>query len=89
VYAIAWGINHGVLDRATFEPVVRKGWTALAGCVDENGKVRWGQKVAASPYAIQQEDTHEYVTGTFLLAGSEMFRFLCGKPAAAPEKAER
>jgi rhamnogalacturonyl hydrolase YesR len=29
VYALAWGINHGVLDRATYLPHVVKGWAAL------------------------------------------------------------
>jgi len=81
VYAMAWGINHGMLDRAVYEPLVRKAWTALASHVAPDGKVQWGQKVAASPYAIKKEDTHEYVTGTFLLAGSEMFKLLGGQPA--------
>jgi rhamnogalacturonyl hydrolase YesR len=31
VYALAWGINHGLLDRATYLPVVVKGWKALEG----------------------------------------------------------
>ena len=38
-YALAWGVNQGLLDRATFEPAVRKGWAALTGCVDADGKI--------------------------------------------------
>ena len=30
IYSLAWGINQGLLDRATFEPAVRRGWIALA-----------------------------------------------------------
>lgn len=75
-YAIAWGINQGLLDRATFEPVARKAWTGLVKSVDADGKVQWGQRVGDRPAAVQQADTQEYVTGTFLLAGSEMHRIL-------------
>ena len=39
------------------------------------GKVQWGQQVDAAPNPLKQESTHEYVTGTFLLAASEMYRF--------------
>ncbi|MCX7044011.1 MAG: glycoside hydrolase family 88 protein [Candidatus Sumerlaeota bacterium] len=81
VYAIAWGVNNGVLDRATYEPVARKGWAGLTSCISPEGQVLWGQKVGANPYAIEKSDTHEYVTGTFLLAGAEMLKLLGGKPA--------
>jgi hypothetical protein len=33
-----------------------------------------GQLVGATPVSVQREHRHEYITGTFLLAGSEMFR---------------
>ncbi len=32
-YAFAWGVNQGLLDRATYEPAVRKAWVALVSCV--------------------------------------------------------
>lgn len=73
-YGIAWGINHELLDRATYEPVARKAWAGLVKSVSAEGKVQWGQLVGDRPNGVQQQDTHEYVTGTFLLAGSEMLR---------------
>lgn len=73
-YGIAWGINHGVLDRATYLPVAQKGWSALTRIVTPDGRVQWGQPVGDRPRAVQQEQTHEYVTGAFLLAGSEMLK---------------
>jgi len=71
-YGFAWGVNHGVLDRDRYLPVARKAWEGLVKNVSPEGKVRWGQPVGASPYEISGEDTHEYVTGTFLLAASEI-----------------
>jgi rhamnogalacturonyl hydrolase YesR len=72
VYAMAWGINNKILDRGIYLPVVRKGWAGLVRSVSSQGKVQWGQQVGDRPVAVKQEDSHEYVTGTFLLAGSEV-----------------
>ena len=35
--------------------------------------MEWGQPVGDRPVAVQREDTHESVTGAFLLAGSQVF----------------
>ena len=77
-YGLAWGINRGLLDRPTYLPVVRKAWAGLESAVSPAGKVRWGQLVAGQPNPIDREDTHEYVAGTFLLAGSEVYRLAKG-----------
>jgi len=42
--------------------------------VDRDGKGCWGQHVGRGPYEVKREHSHEYVTGTFLLAGSEMLK---------------
>ena len=73
-YGFAWGVNNGILSREEYLPVVEKAWEALASCVNNEGKVQWGQLVGASPYKILQDDSHEYVTGMFLLAASEMYK---------------
>jgi hypothetical protein len=36
--------------------------------------VQWGQPVGDRPALVKEALTHEYVSGTFLLAGSEMLR---------------
>jgi fibronectin type 3 domain-containing protein len=74
-YAMAWGINHGVLDRATYEPIVRKAWNGLVDKVNAQGRLGYVQRVAAAPGGIKPDDTHEYAVGGLLLAGSEMIRF--------------
>jgi unsaturated rhamnogalacturonyl hydrolase len=73
-YGLAWGINHGLLDRKTYLPVVMRAWAGLVSCVSPEGKVQWGQREAGWPEPVMQDDTHEYVTGTLLLAGSEVYR---------------
>jgi len=73
-YALAWGVNQGLLDRAKFEPAVRKGWAALVGCVDADGKLAHVQPVGADPKNFAADSTEPYGVGAFLLAGSEVYR---------------
>jgi rhamnogalacturonyl hydrolase YesR len=73
-YALAWGVNQGLLDRTTFEPAVRKGWAALVDCVDANGKLAHVQPVGADPKKFAENSTAPYGVGAFLLAGSEVYR---------------
>jgi len=75
-YAIAWGINNGMLDQKVYSPVVSKAWKGLCNIVDEQGKVCWGQLVGREPEEVKQEHSHEYVTGAFLLAGSEVLKLI-------------
>lgn len=73
-YAMAWGVNNGILDRDAYLPVVRKAWAGLVRSISTEGKVQWGQLVGDQPVAVKEQDSHEYVTGAFLLAGSEMLK---------------
>jgi unsaturated rhamnogalacturonyl hydrolase len=73
-YALAWGVNQDLLDRAKFEPAVRKGWTALVNCVDEDGKLTHVQPIGADPKNFNPDSTEPYGIGAFLLAGSEVYR---------------
>ena len=75
-YALTWGINNGILHRETFEPFVRIAWSGLCTVVNEEGKVCWGQLEARKPGKVEQEDSDEFITGAFLLAGSEMLELI-------------
>ena len=81
-YALAWGVNQGLLDRATYEPAVRKAWSALADCVDADGKLTYVQPVGADPKKFDPDSTEVYGVGAFLLAGSEVYRMAVLKRAA-------
>src|SRR5664279_2887049 len=37
-YALAWGINRGILERGEYEPVVAKAWTGLLQHIYEDGR---------------------------------------------------
>jgi rhamnogalacturonyl hydrolase YesR len=78
-YGLAWGVRRGVLDRETYLPVVERAWAGLDRSVSPEGKVQWGQPVGDRPVAVEQDQTHEYVTGTFLLAGSEVLKLVEGQ----------
>ncbi len=73
-FGYAWGIEHHLLDRKKYLPVVTKAYAALAGAVSSDGMVQWGQQVDAQPHPTAQASTHEYVTGAFLLAAGEVYR---------------
>jgi rhamnogalacturonyl hydrolase YesR len=74
VYGMAWGINEGLLDKATFEPVVRKGFEALCRNIDPSGRVAWIQPVGADPRAVKNSDTDAYGVGGFLMAACQIER---------------
>ena len=73
-YALAWGARAGLLDRARFAPAVRRAWTALASCVNAEGKLTHVQPVGATPVTFDAGSTEPYGVGAFLLAGSEVRR---------------
>jgi rhamnogalacturonyl hydrolase YesR len=70
VYGMAWGIAAGLLDRAEYEPVVRRGWRALERAVQAHGMLGWVQQVSDRPEQVAPSDTQFYGVGAFLLAGS-------------------
>lgn len=74
-YGLAWGINRGLLNRSEYQPAMVRAWAGLCRHVTSEGMVQRGQQVGDQPTLVKQESTHEYVTGTFLLAGSEMYSF--------------
>lgn len=74
-YAMAWGINNGILDKATYLPVVKKAWIGLNKCVQKDGHVGWVQPIGADPKKNFNADSWEvYGSGAFLLAGSEVIK---------------
>ena len=75
-YGLAWGVNQGLLDSATFEPAVRKAWPALVGCVNADGRLTHVQPAGDRPVSFSPDATSPYGGGVFLLAGSEVYRMM-------------
>ncbi len=86
VYAMAWGINHGLLDRKTYQPAVVKGWAGLNQHVLANGLIGAAQKTGDQPVHTQPDEVGPYATGAYLLAGIEIMD-LNGPVQSLPEAA--
>ena len=75
VYGLAWGINNKLLDKNTYLPAVKKGWTGINTLVHEDGKVGWTQPIGADPRKnFTAESWEVYGAGAYLLAGSEVIK---------------
>jgi rhamnogalacturonyl hydrolase YesR len=73
-YALAWGINNGILNKASYTPVVLKAWETILACQQENGKVGWVQNIGANPMPASANSWQNFGTGAFLMAGSEILK---------------
>lgn len=73
-FAFAWGVNHGLLERATFGAAAEKAWSQLVACVAPDGKLTHVQPIGADPKRFDQDATEIYGVGAFLLAGSEIYK---------------
>jgi unsaturated rhamnogalacturonyl hydrolase len=73
-YALAYGVNEGLLDYNVFAPKLRKSWLALMSVVDCNGKIGWVQPIGADPKKVTAEMTDVYGVGAFLMAGAEIYK---------------
>jgi len=88
-FALAWGVNRGLLDRATYAPAALKGWAALGESVNADGKLTHVQPIGEDPKNFPPEATEIYGVGAFLLAGSEIYRMQqneANKPAGTRSK---
>ena len=74
-YALAWGINNGLLKKAEYLPVVKKAWSGMCTLIQPDGRVGWVQQIGSDPQAnFSASVTEVYGTGAFLLAGSEVIK---------------
>jgi len=74
VYAMAWGIDHGLLDPVAYLPVVQKGWAGLLSHIYIDGRLGCIQPIGAAPGDFKPSSSYVYGVGAFLLAGSEVDR---------------
>lgn len=71
-YAIAWGLNHGLLEGASYRAAVDRAWAALQTCVAEDGHLGWVQPIGSAPDHYDATTWQEYGSGAFLAAGSQV-----------------
>jgi rhamnogalacturonyl hydrolase YesR len=69
-YGFAWGINNGILDRATYLPVVQRAWNGLTTiAVQSSGFLGYVQPTGSAPGSSTASNTSPFGVGAFLLAG--------------------
>ena len=84
-YGIAWGVNEGLLDRATYLPVVQKAWAGMLQHIYADGRLGDIQQTGAEPTPYLPTSSFNYGVGGYLLAASELKRLaLHQAQAAAP-----
>jgi rhamnogalacturonyl hydrolase YesR len=83
VYAMAWGINNGILSKKKYRPIVLKGWNAMTSeALHPNGFLGYVQGTGKEPMAGQplsydkMPDFEDYGLGAFLLAATEMYKMI-------------
>jgi rhamnogalacturonyl hydrolase YesR len=81
VYGMAWGINNGLLDTATYLTAVKKGWKAMSrDAIHSDGKIGWMQGTGKQPSDDQplsyekMPNFEDYGTGCVLLAAAESYK---------------
>jgi len=81
VYALAYGVNNGILDRKKYLPVIIKGWNAMiSDSLHPNGFLGYAQSTGKEPKEGQPlsydkvPDFEDFGLGCFLLAGSEVYK---------------
>jgi rhamnogalacturonyl hydrolase YesR len=84
-YALAYGVNHGLLSFEKFNPVIEKAWSALVSSVHADGKLGNVQQIGAQPESVDSNSTEVYGVGAFLLAGSEMIGLLLKQSEKNPD----
>lgn len=72
VYGMSWGINRGILNRAEYLPVVRKGWAGLLTHIYADGRLGSIQPIGGGPDTYKAQTSYVFGVGAFLMAGSEM-----------------
>ncbi|WP_300602029.1 glycoside hydrolase family 88 protein [Niabella sp.] len=75
-YAILWGLNHGLLDKATYWPAAKRAWDVMVSSVNADGMLGYVQRIGAAPDKVNAESTEVYGVGAFLLAGTQLYHYL-------------
>jgi unsaturated rhamnogalacturonyl hydrolase len=73
-YALAYGVNAGLISRKEAMPSIVKGWEALLRATDANGRLGFVQPVGETPKSVTREMTAVYGPGAMLAAGCEIYR---------------
>ena len=86
-YGMLWGVNNGLLNRSTYEPVIEKAWTYLTTtALQPDGSVGYVQPIGEKPdptKTVNARSQANFGTGAFLLAACEHLRYEDAKKSKA------
>jgi rhamnogalacturonyl hydrolase YesR len=84
VFGMTWGVNEGILDAATYKPVIEKGWRAMVTQhIYADGRLGDIQQTGAEPAYYLPSSSFHYGVGGFLLAAAELHKMAA--PRMAPD----
>ncbi|MDR7048855.1 rhamnogalacturonyl hydrolase YesR [Duganella sp. 3397] len=72
VYGMAYGVNRGYLDAATYRPVIAKAWAGILKNIYADGRLGGIQQTGAEPAYYLPASSYNYGVGGFLLAAAEL-----------------
>ena len=65
---------------------MRRGWEGLNWAVQPSDRLGWVQQIGYDPRSVTADDSMEYGTGAFLLAGSEVLRLADQSLSTKPDE---
>ena len=71
-FALAWGVNRGLLSRAEYQPAIAKAWSGLVQQIYADGRLGNIQQTGAGPAHYLPGSSYNYGIGAFLLAGAQV-----------------
>ncbi|MFT4072678.1 MAG: glycoside hydrolase family 88 protein [Dysgonamonadaceae bacterium] len=79
-YGLLWGINNGFFDKEKYMPTVIRSWNYLTNiALQKNGVVGFVQPIgerADQNLNVGAKSTADFAVGAFLLAASEMYKYV-------------
>ena len=72
VYGMAYGVNRGYIDAATYRPVIAKAWAGILKNIYADGRLGGIQQTGAEPAYYLPASSYNYGVGGFLLAAAEL-----------------
>ena len=78
VYAMAYGVNHGLLDAAKYRPVIARAWAGILRNVYADGRLGNIQQTGSEPAFYRPSSSFDYGVGGFMLAAAELKTLAAG-----------
>ena len=79
-YGLEWGVNHGLLDKDQYAPVIERAWKYLSTvALQADGSIGYVQPIGEKPDPTKIVDARSqapFGTGAWLLAACERVRYL-------------